>query len=82
MNISDFRVSLQSKFQDRQSDQAMNGITENGKRGHVPAPAYNKTWQIWTHGSGFTFKNRRDYWDNWFCLSRAKKLLVTCITEV
>ena len=69
MQISEFKVNLQSKFQDSQAYEVRELenrklVTEQGSGANVPTPASSRTLQLWPCDSGFRVNNRRDYWDN------------------
>ena len=61
MQVSEFKVSLQSKFQDSLG-YALKDVIEQGS--HVPAPASSRTLQLWLCGSPFRAKSRRAHWNN------------------
>ena len=67
MQVSEFKVNIQSKFQDSQAlaiKELENRQVVIEQGGYVPAPASSRTQQLQPCGLGFRVKNKRDYWDN------------------
>jgi hypothetical protein len=58
MQISEFKVSLPSKFQDIQTE-TVNEVIEQGRRSHVPAPGSKRPWQFQQHDSGLESRIER-----------------------